>query len=234
MSPPFVLVHGAWHSAASWRPLVDELTARGERAVAVDLPGDDPAATLEDYAQAIVDGAAGFDEPVVLVGHSLAGISVPLVPARRPVAGVVLIAAAVPLPGVPAAEGFDGAGAFADGFLDLAAAHQLAEEDGASRWTPEGATAAFYHDVPEELLAEALAALRLQCWGPVREPWPLAAYPDVPLRFIACEDDRIISGTWQMATATTRLGVDPDLLPGSHSPMLARPTAVADLLQRPF
>ena len=83
MTAPFVLVHGAWHAGACWQPLVDELTARGESAVAVDLPCEDPDATLDDYAQAVVDGAAGFDEPVIVVGHSLGGLTIPLIPSRR-------------------------------------------------------------------------------------------------------------------------------------------------------
>jgi pimeloyl-ACP methyl ester carboxylesterase len=35
----FVLVHGAFCSAASWGPVSRELTLRGHRALAVDLPG---------------------------------------------------------------------------------------------------------------------------------------------------------------------------------------------------
>lgn len=35
----FVLVHGAWHAAAHWNPVVSRLVDLGHRAVAVDLPG---------------------------------------------------------------------------------------------------------------------------------------------------------------------------------------------------
>ena len=41
----FALVHGAWHGAWCWEPVMAELERRGHRAVAVDLPCDDPAAT---------------------------------------------------------------------------------------------------------------------------------------------------------------------------------------------
>jgi pimeloyl-ACP methyl ester carboxylesterase len=40
----FGLVHGSWHGAWCWERLVPELEARGHRAVAVDLPAEDPAA----------------------------------------------------------------------------------------------------------------------------------------------------------------------------------------------
>ncbi|HEY5887332.1 MAG TPA: alpha/beta fold hydrolase, partial [Acidimicrobiales bacterium] len=105
MAAPFVLVHGAWHAGACWGPLVDELVGRGETAVAVDLPSEDPDATLDDYAQAVVDGAAGFDEPVIVVGHSLGGLTIPLIPSRRPVVGLVFVAAILPTPGEVAGAG---------------------------------------------------------------------------------------------------------------------------------
>jgi pimeloyl-ACP methyl ester carboxylesterase len=232
MSPPFVLVHGAWHAAACWQPLVDELERRGEAVVAVDLPCEDPDATLDDYAGAVVDGAAAFAEPVIIVGHSLGGMTIPLVPARRPVAGLAFVAAVLPEPGVPAAAAL-GPEAFSPGFEELGV-RQAAEENGATRWDHDGAVAAFYHDVPESLLDDAVGALRLQQWGPTREDWPLAAYPDVPMRYVACADDRILDPGWQVRSARLRLGVEADVLPGSHSPMLARPAALADLLLAPF
>jgi pimeloyl-ACP methyl ester carboxylesterase len=232
MAAPFVLVHGAWHAGACWRPLVDELERRGERALAVDLPCEDPDATLDDYARAVVDGAAVFDEPVIVVGHSLGGLTVPLVPDRRPVAGLVFVAAILPVPGERAGATMD-ADAFSEGFDDLMV-RQLAEDDGSTGWGRDEAIAAFYHDVPAPLVTESVAALRMQHWIPVQETWPLAAYPDVPTRYVACDDDRILDPGWQVRIAKERLGVEADVLPGSHSPMLSRPADLADLLQAPF
>jgi len=40
----FGLVHGSWHGGWCWERLIPELEARGHRAVAVDLPAEDPAA----------------------------------------------------------------------------------------------------------------------------------------------------------------------------------------------
>ncbi len=228
MAAPFVLVHGAWHAGGCWRPLVEELEARGERVVTVDLPSEDPEAGLEDYAQAVVDAAAVFDEPVVVVGHSLGGLTIPLVPARRPVAGLVFVAAILPVPGeiAGAAAGSD---AFSEGFDDLAV-QQKAEDNGASSWPRDAAIAAFYHDVPEPLVTEAVGLLRRQEWLPVQQEWPLEAYPDVPMRYVACADDRILDPGWQVRTARERLGVDAAVLDSSHSPMLSHPAELADLL----
>ena len=78
---PLVLVHGGGLDSRCWDPLLPHLTGP---AIAVDLPGRGrhPAplasVTFADCAQAVAEDvdAAGFDE-FVLVGHSLAGCSMP-------------------------------------------------------------------------------------------------------------------------------------------------------------
>ncbi|MFE2146768.1 alpha/beta fold hydrolase [Streptomyces sp. NPDC059456] len=99
----FVLVHGAGSNAYGWSPVVAELGLRGQRAVAVDLPGHGPGAyfplsyqapqdlerlrtepspiagtTLADCAAhvAAVVRRAHRNGPVVLVGQSLGGVTV--------------------------------------------------------------------------------------------------------------------------------------------------------------
>ena len=143
------------------------------------------------------------------------------------------MAAILPAPGRPAGEVLAG-DAFSPEFPELAAAHQITEPDGGSRWDREGAVAAFYHDVPEALVDGAVAALRTQRWRPVQGDWPLEAYPDVPMRYVACADDRIMDPAWQVRMAEERLGVTADVLDCAHSPMLARPAELADLLQGPI
>jgi pimeloyl-ACP methyl ester carboxylesterase len=104
--PAFVFVHGAWHSAAAWHELIPLLDARGHVARALDLPGAganakapssydrrplDPAAfasefspnagvSQEDRTRAVVNFVEETNRqtgaPVVLVGHSLGGLTV--------------------------------------------------------------------------------------------------------------------------------------------------------------
>ena len=95
----FVLVHGAFGSAAELAPVIPELEALGHRAIAVDLPCTDPAATLDDYARTVVEAMAGIAGPVVVVGHSAGGATVSLVPARIRVDRLVYVTAVVPEPG---------------------------------------------------------------------------------------------------------------------------------------
>ncbi|HEV7760556.1 MAG TPA: alpha/beta hydrolase, partial [Acidimicrobiales bacterium] len=80
---PLVLVHGGGFDSRCWDPLLPHLTGP---VIAVDLPGrgTHPAplasVTFADCAATVVEDvdAAGFDE-VVVVGHSLAGCSLPAI-----------------------------------------------------------------------------------------------------------------------------------------------------------
>src|SRR5688572_33286323 len=83
MTTTFTLIHGAWHGAWCWEPLVAELEGRGHRAMAVDLPCDDPTVTTIDNATQVVEALGDADE-VVVVGHSLGGIVAPVVAQLRP------------------------------------------------------------------------------------------------------------------------------------------------------
>ena len=96
----FAFVHGSWHGAWCWEPLIEELDALGHRSVAVDLPCDDEHAGCEAYAEVVCSAIDGVNDPI-LVGHSLGGLTIPLVAARRRVQRLVYLCAFVPRPGRP-------------------------------------------------------------------------------------------------------------------------------------
>src|SRR4249920_292329 len=77
MPASVVLVHGAWHGAWCWEPVVDGLCARGIDVVAVDLPGHgEDRGTLTDLhgdAARVREVLDQLEAPVVLVGHSYGG-----------------------------------------------------------------------------------------------------------------------------------------------------------------
>lgn len=82
----YILVHGSCHGAWCWRDVLPKL----ENATAIDLPshGKDTTpiseVTLETYVNAIISEINKGDEPVVLVGHSAAGIAISSVAERIP------------------------------------------------------------------------------------------------------------------------------------------------------
>src|SRR5437588_7331172 len=90
----FALVHGAWHGGWAWDLLAPELESRGHRVLAPDLPCEDPVAGAARYAEVVSD-ALGGERNAIVVGHSLGGVTIPLVPARM----LVFLAAYVPQPG---------------------------------------------------------------------------------------------------------------------------------------
>lgn len=97
-----VLAHGASGSAASMRPHVEGLVARGIEASAIDLPARRAEAAVDAYR-----AAAGLDDahapPAVLGGHSYGGRVASLVAsAGGPgVRGLVLLSYPLHRPGSP-------------------------------------------------------------------------------------------------------------------------------------
>lgn len=90
--------------------------------------------------------------------------------------------------------------------------------------------ATFLHDVPPDLAAEALRRERPQSGTPMGEPWPLAAWPDVPTRFLVGRDDRLFPAEWMRGVVRDRLGIEPDEIAGSHCVALSRPAELAQRL----
>ena len=207
-----MLIPGAGGEAWYWHRLVPELAGRGHAAVAVDLPTGSDDVGWDGYADVVVDAAEGLDD-VVVVAQSMGGFVGPLVCARRPVRLLVLLNAMIPAPG----ETF----------------HEWSTATGVSgfRSEPLDLTEVFFHDVPPEVTAEALARGEPeQSSRPLEEPWPLPAWPDVPTRVLVGRDDRLFPLAFQRHVARSRLGLDVDEIPGGHLVALSRPEALADRL----
>ena len=88
----------------------------------------------------------------------------------------------------------------------------------------------FLHDVPADVVAESVAHLYEQSGTPFERPWPLAAWPAVPTRFLLCRDDRFFPAEFQRRVVRERLGIVPDEMSGGHLPALAHPVELADHL----
>jgi pimeloyl-ACP methyl ester carboxylesterase len=225
----FGLVHGAWHGAWCWDLLVPELEARGFRCAAVDLPTEDAACGALEAAHRVADALADAPGDVAVVGHSLAGLTIPLVPTLRPVRMLVYLCALVPQPGMSMMQQIRGQGVLSPAYPDLAR-HQIAHPDGSSEWPPEAAIDAFYHDCPPPTARWAASRLRRQAWKAIDETTPLDSLPGVPSASILCREDRVTSPEWSRRVAPERLGRPALELEGGHSPFLARPAELADVL----
>jgi len=92
-----VLVHGAWADGSSWSKVIPLLEKAGLNAVAVQ----NPLTSLEDDLAATKRAIALQDGPVILVGHSSAGVVITEAGADPKVAGLVYVAAFAPDVGEP-------------------------------------------------------------------------------------------------------------------------------------
>ena len=196
--------------------------------MAVDLPCDDPAATIMDNAKLVADSLTGAGDDVVVVGHSLGGIEAAVVPMLRPVRRVVFLAALIPRPGRSLGEVMGSEpGTTTEEFDRLP---RQVGEDGSVTWDPEVAAAFFYRACDPEAARWAASKLRTQVWTTSREPCPLDRWPDCELASIICADDELVTPGWSRRIARDVLRVEPVELPGGHFPMLGIPAELADVL----
>lgn len=73
----FILIHGAWHGSWCWEAITPQLQQRGHHVLTPDLPGRPKQTHLikfNDYIDHIAALLNTCKEPIVLVGHSMAGI----------------------------------------------------------------------------------------------------------------------------------------------------------------
>jgi alpha-beta hydrolase superfamily lysophospholipase len=99
----FVLIPGAGTDPRVFDATIDSLQTLGHEATAPPLPLDDPSATPSDHAAAVVSGAPGGDE-IVVVGQSLGAFAAPLAAKRLSASRLILLAPMIPAPGETAGE----------------------------------------------------------------------------------------------------------------------------------
>ena len=208
----FVFIHGAADVGWYWHLVEADLRARGHDTVAPDLPCDDDAAGLPEYADAVA-AAIGDRTGLVVVAQSAGGFTAPLVCLRAPVDLLVLVAPMIPAPGEAPADYWD---------------HTRYGDEARDRY--EDPIELFYHDVAPELAAEAMRRERAQSDARTAEPVPFDAWPDVPTRVLIGRDDRLFPVPYLRRVARERLGVTPDELDGGPCLALSRPRELADRL----
>jgi pimeloyl-ACP methyl ester carboxylesterase len=226
----FALVHGGAHGGWCWELLVPELEQRGHTAVAPDLPIENDAAAAREYAEVVLESMPADEDDVIVVGHSLGGLTIPLVAQARPVRRLVFLGAQVPavgmsnleyLPTEPGAVIFSGAESVAEGEIPV-------QDDQLLSWG-SSAKAGFYHDVDDEVAKRAWERLRRQSFTVMTERTPLEVWPDVPSTYILMKEDRAVGQDWSRRRAK-EIGADLVEMDGSHSPFYSRPGQLADVL----
>jgi len=274
--PSFVFVHGAWHSQATWDHVTKELVSRGYATSKLDLPGAgadakrpasfskrplDAAAfgsemspnadvTQEDRTQSVInaiDEVKGYGNgKVVLVGHSLGGLTISAVAERRPndLHAVVYLTAFLLKPGMNGGEliGHDTMSAGMVPGLFMADPQQV----GAMRWDSQSPDAAymkkareaFYGDLTDAQFDAALKSLHPD------EPAAVAGEPSsvtkgkfgtVNRHYIRCTEDKAIpiaGQDWMVAEMDKAMGnkTTTHTMGTSHSPFYSDVQGLCDIL----
>jgi pimeloyl-ACP methyl ester carboxylesterase len=205
-------------------PVAPELRARGHEVLAPDLPAADDGAGLADYADAVLT-AIGDRTGVVVVAQSMAAFTAPMLCDRADIRLLVLVAPMIPAPGESPGEWWSASG-------QTAARREQDEREGRDPDAEFDVMTAFFHDVPEDVVAEAFARGEPeQSDTPFGEPWPLERWPDVPTKVLACRHDRLFPLKFMRRLALERLGVVADVIDSGHLPALSRPRELAERLE---
>jgi pimeloyl-ACP methyl ester carboxylesterase len=220
----YALIPGGGGDPWEWHRLVPELQARGQEAIAMRLPTEDDNAGWSEYADAVVEALRGRTK-VIVVGESMGGFTAPIVCTRRPVDLLVLLNAMIPLSGETFNAWWSDTGSGA-ARREYHANIGLAPADAADD------AVIYYHDLPADLRAEAQARTwQEQSSTPLDEPWPLPAWPKVPMRVLAGRHDRMFPLAFQRRVARERLGLAVDDIDGGHMVAMSNPRDLADRLE---
>jgi pimeloyl-ACP methyl ester carboxylesterase len=218
----FVLLPGAGSDSWYWHLVRPHLDAAGHDVVAVDLPVDDDACGLAEYAATALD-AIGDRTDLVVVAQSMGAYTAPIVATEVPVALIVLVAPMTPAPGETPGEWWANTG-------QPDAMRGLAVAEGRDPDAPFDAGEVFLHDVPAAVAEASAAHVRAQADTPFTQPWPLHAWPATRTRVLASRHDRLFPIGFQRRVARERLGITPDEIDGGHLPALSRPGELAGRL----
>jgi pimeloyl-ACP methyl ester carboxylesterase len=219
-----VLLPGAGGDSWYWHLVVPRLRAQGHEVLTPDLPAGDDAAGLEQYARAAVD-AIGERDGLIVVAQSMAAFIAPMLCDRVDARLLILVAPMIPAPGESPGGWWSASG-------QTAAQRAQDEADGRDPDAGFDVVTTFMHDVPPDVVAEAFARGEpRQSRTPFAEPWPLAAWPDVPTTVIAARHDRLFPLGFMRRLARERLGVEPDVIDSGHLPALSRPAELAGRIE---
>jgi pimeloyl-ACP methyl ester carboxylesterase len=213
----FLLVPGGGSDPSYWRFLVAELAERGHQGIAVDLPCQHDSADLNDYADAVASQYRDGERPVV-VAHSFGGFTGALACTRVNASALIYVSAMIPSPGERPADWWSATG--------CQAAQRAAAVAGG--YDADDMDALFYNGVDAAVVAQEIE--RAQSDTPSLQPWPAAALPQLPTRFVLLRDDRFFPEEFMRGVVADRLGIEPDITAGGHMAMLSHPAELADLL----
>ncbi len=240
----YILVHGAWHGAWCWKKVVPLLEAKGNRVLAIDLPGHGEdktpmaSVTLDDYVQKIVGVANSQKGMVILVGHSMAGVAIAQaseILGKEKVAKLVFLDAFMPQNGESVfalagkAEEQNKAAGKPQSGPSVGESMMLSDDKKTSVIKPDRVGQLFYHDCSPEDIAFAKAHVGPQSMACLGTPVIVTAarYGAIPKVYILCTESKDLDKRSLVQNVSIQKMYT---LASSHSPFFSMPEKLADIL----
>jgi pimeloyl-ACP methyl ester carboxylesterase len=230
VKPTVVLVHGAFTDASSWTGVIERLRHAGYTVLA---PAD-PLRSMTGDARYIASFLASVKGPIVLVGHSYAGMVITNAAVGNPnVQALVYVSAYIPAVGESAVEL---TGRFPGSKL-TSALRQVPFNDGSTNGVDLYIKASSYRKVflgstvSPGLAAVLAAEQRPLTYAAATQPSETAAWKTIPSWDLISMQDQIIPPAAQVFMAH-RAHAHIVEVNSSHASPIVQPAAVAALIMR--
>lgn len=195
----FVLVHGAFQDAQSWKDVKLHLEKEGHQVIVLDLPGRGCTGTpaelnLEAYKKKVIEALTAVNGQVYLVGHSFGGMTISNVAEEIPnkVAALIYVAAYLPSSGdsLQTLSGSD-----PDSLLGKKGNFVLSPDYKCASINDAAKAEAFATGANSEESARIVESLKAESLGPMGEKVVLTAnnYGAVPKFYVKTTLDRTVS-----------------------------------------
>jgi pimeloyl-ACP methyl ester carboxylesterase len=235
-APTIVFVHGGQHTGACWQPTVEAIKAAnpGVQTVSVDLPGrrnepgDLATLTIDQCARSVVRqiDAAGA-EKVMLVGHSMAGLTLPatatLLGADR-VSRMVYLACCVPPQGKTVMSTLKPPVSW---FAEILGRFQKVSKPmpgPIAKWM-------FANGMTDAQKSQVVAGLVSESSSVTREPVDRSKMPDIETTWIITKQDNSLKPALQREFIANLGNVNEVIeIDTCHNAMMSEPTQLAGLL----
>ena len=232
----FILIHGAWHGGWCWEKVKYILEQNGHIVLAPDLPGHGEDKTpicdisLESYVDCVCDLLDRQQEKVILVGHSLGGLTITQAAEKHPDTIEVLVYLSALL-----LRNGDSRHSISDSEPSgsmLAEYRELNKKEGYSTVKEQGSEKVFYNDCSDDDILWAKSKLVPQSLQPMDVPMSTSKknFGSVRRMYIECLQDKAIIPEFQKKMYTELPCEKVITMNTSHSPFLSAPRELANHL----
>jgi hypothetical protein len=238
----YILIHGAWHGAWCWDKVVPLLQAKGHKAIAIDLPGHGAdlgriaEISLNDYVDAVIKVTKEQAGPVILVGHSMAGMVISQAAEKlgnKKVSSLIYLDAFLPK---------NGESLFSlvettmknlppnSGKADIVG-NIITDDDHKTNFiNPAMAAQLFFHDCSDDDKKVAVSKMTKEPIAPLATPVILTddIYGTIPKYYILCTESKNMDNTFISTNVPCKKVYE---LASSHSPFFSMPDKLVAIFE---